>query len=128
MSVSADAAGRSITTGALSLPWIIGASSVGHVCHEESFPDLLSHQLRWARTIRSIDLPGYLGSFIAHPFGLALLGAAAAGPRVRRAVTSLSESSSSISNSSGVATRLTVMRDSPSRRRRKASCRSYNGS
>src|SRR5580692_10399047 len=29
MSVSADAAGRSITTGALSLPWIIGASSVG---------------------------------------------------------------------------------------------------
>src|SRR5271154_258475 len=29
MSVSADAAGRSSTTGALSLPWIIGASSVG---------------------------------------------------------------------------------------------------
>jgi ceramide glucosyltransferase len=55
----------------------IGPSSVGHVCHEESFRDLLSHQLRWARTIRSIDLPGYLGSFIAHPFGLALLGAAA---------------------------------------------------
>src|SRR5438105_7983697 len=29
MSVSADAAGRSITTGTLSLPWIIAASSVG---------------------------------------------------------------------------------------------------
>src|SRR5262252_3472197 len=29
MSVSAEAAGRSITTGALSLPWIIAASSVG---------------------------------------------------------------------------------------------------
>src|SRR6202045_5275421 len=29
MSVSADAAGRRIVTGALSLPWIIGASSVG---------------------------------------------------------------------------------------------------
>jgi MFS family permease len=29
MSVSADAAGRRIATGALSLPWIIGASSVG---------------------------------------------------------------------------------------------------
>ena len=57
----------------------IGPATVGHVCHEESFRDLLRHQLRWARTIRSIDLPGYLGSFIAHPFGLALLGAAAAG-------------------------------------------------
>jgi ceramide glucosyltransferase len=55
----------------------IGPSTVGHVCHEESLRDLLRHQLRWARTIRSIDLPGYLGSFVAHPFGLALLGVAA---------------------------------------------------
>lgn len=55
----------------------IGPSAVAHVCHEESLGDLLHHQLRWARTIRSIDLPGYLGSFIAHPFALALLGAAA---------------------------------------------------
>ena len=55
----------------------IGPSTVGHVCHEESFRDLLRHQLRWARTIRSIDLPGYLGSFVAHPLGLALLGVAA---------------------------------------------------
>ena len=42
----------------------IGPSTVGHVCHEETFRDLLRHQLRWARTIRSIDLPGYLGSLI----------------------------------------------------------------
>jgi ceramide glucosyltransferase len=55
----------------------IGASSVVHVCHEDSFLDLFRHQLRWARTVRSIDLPGYLGSFVAHPFALALLGAAA---------------------------------------------------
>jgi ceramide glucosyltransferase len=55
----------------------IGPATVGHVCHEESLADLLRHQLRWARTIRSIDLPGYLGSFIAHPFGIALLGVAA---------------------------------------------------
>jgi ceramide glucosyltransferase len=54
----------------------IGPSSVVHVCHEESFLDLIRHQLRWARTVRSIDLPGYLGSFVAHPFALALLGAA----------------------------------------------------
>ncbi len=55
----------------------IGATSVAHVCHEESFLDLFRHQLRWARTVRSIDLPGYLGSFVAHPFALAVLGAAA---------------------------------------------------
>ncbi len=54
----------------------IGPSSAIHVCHEESFLDLFHHQLRWARTVRSIDLPGYLGSFVAHPFALALLGAA----------------------------------------------------
>ncbi len=55
----------------------IGPSAVGHVCHEESFRDLLRHQLRWARTIRSIDLPGYLGSLVSHPFAWALLGGAA---------------------------------------------------
>jgi ceramide glucosyltransferase len=54
----------------------IGRSPVVHVCHEESFLELFGHQLRWARTVRSIDLPGYLGSFVAHPFALALLGAA----------------------------------------------------
>jgi ceramide glucosyltransferase len=55
----------------------IGPASVVHICHEESFLDLFRHQLRWARTVRSIDLPGYLGSFVAHPFALAMIGAAA---------------------------------------------------
>jgi ceramide glucosyltransferase len=55
----------------------IGPAAVGHVCHEETLSDLLSHQLRWARTIRSIDLPGYLGSFVTQPLGLALLGGVA---------------------------------------------------
>jgi ceramide glucosyltransferase len=54
----------------------IGTFSVAHVCHEASLRDLLNHQLRWARTVKSIDLPGYLGSFIAQPFALALLGIA----------------------------------------------------
>jgi ceramide glucosyltransferase len=54
----------------------IGTFSVAHVCHEASLRDLLHHQLRWARTIKAIDLPGYLGSFIAQPFPLALLGVA----------------------------------------------------
>lgn len=51
--------------------------SVAHVCHEESGWELLMHQIRWARTIKSIDLTGYIGSFVAHPFPFALIGLAA---------------------------------------------------
>ena len=54
----------------------IGPAAVGHVCHVESFGAFLRHQLRWARTIRSIDLPGYLGSLVSHPLPFALAGAA----------------------------------------------------
>ena len=28
---------------------------VGHICSEQSFGELLGHELRWARTIRNID-------------------------------------------------------------------------
>lgn len=52
----------------------IGLFSVAHMCGEQSARELFEHQLRWARTIRNIDLPGYLGSFIAHPFAIASLG------------------------------------------------------
>ena len=54
----------------------IGPAAVGHVCHVESFGAFFRHQLRWARTIRSIDLPGYLGSLVSHPLPFALAGAA----------------------------------------------------
>lgn len=55
----------------------ISSFSVAHICSEESARELMDHQLRWARTIRTIDLPGYLGSFIANPFIIACLGIAA---------------------------------------------------
>lgn len=55
----------------------IGPAVVGHVSHEQSFASFIRHQLRWARTIRSIDLPGYLGSLVSHPFAWALIGAVA---------------------------------------------------
>ncbi len=55
----------------------IGSFSAIHICDEESVRDLLYHQLRWARTIRTLDLTGYLGAFVAHPFGIACLGVAA---------------------------------------------------
>jgi ceramide glucosyltransferase len=46
---------------------------VGHVCHESTWRELLAHDLRIARTIKSVDRVGYCGLVITHPFALALL-------------------------------------------------------
>ena len=46
---------------------------VGHRCFETSLRELLRHELRVARTIRSIDPIGYLGTVITHPWPLALI-------------------------------------------------------
>jgi ceramide glucosyltransferase len=54
---------------------MISAVSVGHLCKDQTARQLCSHELRWARTIRSIDPIGHLGSIITHPFPLALLAA-----------------------------------------------------
>ncbi len=53
----------------------IPAFSVGHVCFEQTAAELLRHQMRQSRTIRSIDPVGYAGALITHPFALALVGA-----------------------------------------------------
>jgi ceramide glucosyltransferase len=53
----------------------IPSFSVGHVCFERSAGELLRHQMRQSRTIRSIDPVGYAGAIITHPFALALIGA-----------------------------------------------------
>ena len=47
---------------------------VGHCCFEGSLRQLVRHQIRVARTIKSIDPIGYGGSIITHPWPLALLG------------------------------------------------------
>jgi ceramide glucosyltransferase len=47
---------------------------VGHRCFEGSLRQLLRHQIRVARTIKSIDPIGYGGSIITHPWPLALVG------------------------------------------------------
>lgn len=47
---------------------------VAHVCAEDSARDLFRHEIRWARTIRSVDPIGYAGSAITHAVPLALLG------------------------------------------------------
>jgi ceramide glucosyltransferase len=58
----------------------IPSFSVGHVCFEQSAGELLRHQMRQSRTIRSIDPVGYAGAVITHPFALALIGALLGGP------------------------------------------------
>ncbi len=47
--------------------------SVGHVCFERTPQTLLARQIRFARTIKSINPIGYAGSILTHPFPLALL-------------------------------------------------------
>jgi ceramide glucosyltransferase len=49
--------------------------TVGHACADTSVLDLWQHEVRWARTIRSIDAIGYGGSVVAHALPLALIAA-----------------------------------------------------
>jgi ceramide glucosyltransferase len=51
--------------------------TVGHVCGEISAGELWQREVRWARTIRSIDPVGYAGSIVTHAFPLALIAALA---------------------------------------------------
>jgi ceramide glucosyltransferase len=48
--------------------------AVTHVCAERSAGALIRHELRWARTIRSIDPLGFAGLAITHAVPFALLG------------------------------------------------------
>jgi ceramide glucosyltransferase len=53
--------------------------TVTHACTERSLADLVAHELRWARTIRTIDPVGFAGSIVTHPLPLGLVSAAASG-------------------------------------------------
>lgn len=46
---------------------------VSHGCAEASLKDLVAHELRWLRTVRTIDPKGHVGSLVTHPFALALM-------------------------------------------------------
>ena len=54
--------------------------TIGHSCPENSARALWRHEVRWARTIRSVDPAGYAGLAITHAFPLGLLGALAGRP------------------------------------------------
>lgn len=47
--------------------------TVSHACVETSFTKLVVHELRWSRTIRTVDPAGHLGSVLAHPLAFASL-------------------------------------------------------
>ncbi len=53
---------------------------VGHRCFESSLRQLFLHQLRVARTIRSIDPIAYAGTIVTHPWPLALLSLLSGSP------------------------------------------------
>jgi ceramide glucosyltransferase len=55
-------------------PYVVEA----HVA-EPTFADLWQHELRWARTVRTIAPAGFAGSVLSHPVPIAALAAAAAG-------------------------------------------------
>jgi ceramide glucosyltransferase len=57
----------------------IPGATVMHVCTERSLRELFVHELRWARTVRAIDPPGYAGLAITHALPLAVLAAVLGG-------------------------------------------------
>jgi ceramide glucosyltransferase len=64
---------------ALGLKVAIPPLLIGHACPEKSLAGLLRHELRWARTLRVLDPPGYAGSVVTHPLPFALAAAAMEG-------------------------------------------------
>ena len=53
---------------------------VGHHCAERSLGEVWRQEVRWSRTIRSVDPLGHLGSLVTHPLPFGLLAAAAGAP------------------------------------------------
>jgi len=50
--------------------------AVAHVCAEASGQQWLDHELRWARTIRTLNRTGHFGSLITHPLPMAVIATA----------------------------------------------------
>jgi ceramide glucosyltransferase len=64
---------------ALGLAVVLSPYIVEACVSENSLADLWRHELRWARTVRSVTPAGFAGSVLAHPVAIAALAAAAAG-------------------------------------------------
>ena len=57
---------------ALGLRVSVTPFTVGHLCPERRFADLLRQELRWIRTVRQVEPIGHFGSLITHPLAYAL--------------------------------------------------------
>jgi ceramide glucosyltransferase len=68
------ALGEAVRVGGLET--VVAPGTVGHACFPDGVRDLFLHHVRSARTIRSIDPIGYVGSIITNPLPLALVGLA----------------------------------------------------
>ena len=58
---------------------VIPPFTVSHACVETSVTKLIAHELRWSRTIRTINPVGHLGSSLMYPLAFALLATALSG-------------------------------------------------
>jgi ceramide glucosyltransferase len=58
---------------------IVPPFAISHACVESSLAQLFTHELRWSRTIRSVDPAGHFGSALAQPLPLAALAIVASG-------------------------------------------------
>ncbi len=54
---------------------VIPSFTIGHTSVDTDLAGLWRHELRWNRTIRTVDPAGYAGSIVTHAFPLAVLGA-----------------------------------------------------
>jgi ceramide glucosyltransferase len=53
---------------------VIDRTVVRHACHETGLGEWFDHELRWMRTIRTMQPAGHAGSIVTHTFPLALIG------------------------------------------------------
>ena len=56
----------------LGLSVAIPSFTIGHTFSETTLSEVMSHELRWARTIRLVDPKGYAGSILTHPLPFAI--------------------------------------------------------
>ena len=52
---------------------VVAPHVVSHRCTESDARQMVQHELRWARTIRSIDPAGFAGTLVTYPIPLALV-------------------------------------------------------
>ncbi|HEY1884520.1 MAG TPA: bacteriohopanetetrol glucosamine biosynthesis glycosyltransferase HpnI [Roseiarcus sp.] len=71
------AIGKAVRRGRLRV--IVPPLLVAHTFEENSLSEVVRHELRWARTIFTVDPIGYIGSGFTHALPLALIAAAVRG-------------------------------------------------